>query len=199
MIACENLYGRTNSAIWKLIRKKNRIHIKARRSNSPSDWNKFRRIRNDVTNLVRTSKEEHKNNLIKKLINENSSGSNWWKSVKQLNCGWFFPTVIILLGIHNSAASKIAFVIFVVRSLTLLTYPGYRPLIYMYICTCMHKLIRKKNRMHRKARRSNSPSDWNKFRRIRNDVPNLMRKSKEEHKNNLIKKMFRFIIIPTIV
>jgi hypothetical protein len=28
--------------------------------------------------------------------------------------------VIILLGIHNSAASKIAFVIFVVRSLTLL-------------------------------------------------------------------------------
>jgi hypothetical protein len=28
--------------------------------------------------------EEHKNNLIKKLINENSSGSNWWKTVKQL-------------------------------------------------------------------------------------------------------------------
>lgn len=72
------------SNIRKLIRKKNRIHRKARRSNSPSDWNKFRRIRNDVTNLVRKSKEEHKNNLIKKLINENSSGSNWWKTVKQL-------------------------------------------------------------------------------------------------------------------
>ena len=28
--------------------------------------------------------KEHKNNLIKKLINENSSGSNWWKTVKQL-------------------------------------------------------------------------------------------------------------------
>jgi hypothetical protein len=51
---------------------------------SPSDWNKFKRIRNYVTNLVRKSKEEHKNNLIKKLINENSSGSNWWKTVKQL-------------------------------------------------------------------------------------------------------------------
>jgi hypothetical protein len=33
---------------------------------------------------VRKSKEEHKHNLIKKLINENSSGSNWWKTVKQL-------------------------------------------------------------------------------------------------------------------
>jgi hypothetical protein len=66
------------------MRKKNRIHRKAWRSNSSSDWNKFRRIRNDVTYLVRRSKEEHKNNLIKKLINENSSGSNWWKTVKQL-------------------------------------------------------------------------------------------------------------------
>jgi hypothetical protein len=72
------------SNIRKLIRKTNRIHRKARPSNSPSDWNKFRRIRNDVTNLVRKSKEEHQNNLIKKLINENSSGSNWWKTVKQL-------------------------------------------------------------------------------------------------------------------
>jgi hypothetical protein len=33
---------------------------------------------------VRKSKEEHKNNLIKKLINENSSGLNWWKTAKQL-------------------------------------------------------------------------------------------------------------------
>ena len=33
---------------------------------------------------MRKSKEEHKHNLIKKLINENSSGSNWWKTVKQL-------------------------------------------------------------------------------------------------------------------
>jgi hypothetical protein len=33
---------------------------------------------------VRKSKEEHKNNLIKKLINENLPGSNWWKTVKQL-------------------------------------------------------------------------------------------------------------------
>ena len=32
---------------------------------------------------MRKSKEEHKNNLIEKLINENSSGSNWWKTVKQ--------------------------------------------------------------------------------------------------------------------
>ena len=33
---------------------------------------------------MRKSKEEHKNNLIKKLINENSSGLNWWKTAKQL-------------------------------------------------------------------------------------------------------------------
>lgn len=63
------------SNIRKLIRKKNRIHRKAMHSNSPSDWNKFRRIRNNVTNLVRKSKEEHTNDLIKKIINESSSGS----------------------------------------------------------------------------------------------------------------------------
>ena len=59
-----------------------------------------------------------------------------------------------------------------------------------WITSNIRKLIRKTNRIHRKARRSNSPSDWNKFRRIRNDVTNLMRKSKEEHKNNLIKKIY---------
>jgi hypothetical protein len=39
--------------IRKLIRKKNIIHNKAKRLNKPADWNTFRKIRNDVTSLVR--------------------------------------------------------------------------------------------------------------------------------------------------
>ena len=70
--------------IRREIRKKNRIHKKAKRYNNPSDWSKFRKIRNKVTDLVRTAKDDYNNTLIKKLVNENSSGSNWWNIAKQI-------------------------------------------------------------------------------------------------------------------
>ncbi|CAC5394082.1 unnamed protein product [Mytilus coruscus] len=65
--------------IKKKIRKKNRIHKIAKRRNNSKDWNKFKKIRNEVTNLVRKSKEDFNNSLIKKVINNNASNKNWWK------------------------------------------------------------------------------------------------------------------------
>ena len=38
--------------IRKMIRQKNRIHRKAKHFNNPMHWNKFRKIRNEVTSLV---------------------------------------------------------------------------------------------------------------------------------------------------
>ena len=51
--------------ILKMIRKKNRIHRKAKHFNNPMHWNKFRKIRNEVTSLVRNAKDKYNNDLIK--------------------------------------------------------------------------------------------------------------------------------------
>ncbi|VDI61697.1 Hypothetical predicted protein [Mytilus galloprovincialis] len=71
--------------VKKKIRKKNRIHRKAKKYNNPSDWSKFKKIRNEVTSLIRKSKEEYNNNLIKKIMNSSPSTTNWWKTVKQIS------------------------------------------------------------------------------------------------------------------
>jgi hypothetical protein len=42
--------------IQKMIRQKNRIHKKAKYFNNPMHWNKLRKIRNEVTSLVRNAK-----------------------------------------------------------------------------------------------------------------------------------------------
>ena len=71
--------------IRKMIRQKNRIHRKAKHFNNPMHWNKFRKIRNEVTSLVRNAKEKYNNDLIKKITNMNSSCKNWWNIVKQIS------------------------------------------------------------------------------------------------------------------
>ncbi|CAC5381576.1 unnamed protein product [Mytilus coruscus] len=82
---------RKNSPVWlkndikKIIRKKNRIHRKAKKFNKQSDWNKFKKIRNKATGLVRKSKEDYNNNRINKIMNGNPSSTNWWKTVKQFS------------------------------------------------------------------------------------------------------------------
>ena len=48
-------------------------------------WNKFRKIRNEVTSLVRNAKDKYNNDLIKKITNMNSSCKNWWNIVKQIS------------------------------------------------------------------------------------------------------------------
>ena len=48
-------------------------------------WNKFRKIRNEATSLVRNAKDKYNNDLIKKITNMNSSWKNWWNIVKQIS------------------------------------------------------------------------------------------------------------------
>ena len=47
-------------------------------------WNKFRKIRNEVTSLVRNAKDKYNNDLNKKITNMNSSCKNWWNIFKQI-------------------------------------------------------------------------------------------------------------------
>jgi hypothetical protein len=64
-----------------MIRKKNRIHRKAKHFNNLMDWNKSRKIRNEVTSSVRNAKDKYNNDLIKQITN-NSSCKNWWNMHK---------------------------------------------------------------------------------------------------------------------
>ena len=42
-----------NSSIRKAIRKRNRIHYRAKSTNNPDHWSQYRHLRNDVIRLVR--------------------------------------------------------------------------------------------------------------------------------------------------
>jgi hypothetical protein len=68
-----------------MIRKKNRIHRKAKHFNNPMDWNKYRKIRNEVASLARNTKNNYNNDLIQNIANMNSSCKNWWNIVKKIS------------------------------------------------------------------------------------------------------------------
>ncbi|VDI33342.1 Hypothetical predicted protein [Mytilus galloprovincialis] len=74
-----------NNDLRKLIRKKNRLHSKAKRFNRSADWNKFRQIRNKVTTSIRQAREPYQKNLIQKLSNSNLSARTWWKTCNQIS------------------------------------------------------------------------------------------------------------------
>ena len=52
-----------NNSIRKAIRKRNRIHYRAKSTNNPDHWSQYRHLRNDVIRLVRETKTEYKNKL----------------------------------------------------------------------------------------------------------------------------------------
>jgi hypothetical protein len=67
------------------IRSINDEYRKAKHFNNPMYCNKFRKIRNEVTSLVRNAKDKYNNDLIKKNTNMNSSCKNKWNIVKQIS------------------------------------------------------------------------------------------------------------------
>ncbi len=55
-------------------------------------------------------------------------------------------------------------------------------------CT-LRRLIRKRNRIHKKANTSNNEHMWACFRKIRNEVTTTLRKCKAEYKAKLVDKI----------
>ena len=81
---------RSNDAPWfspeirTLINKRNKMHKKAKLTNSTEDWRSFRELRNNVVNLVKTKKIEYYNDLNNKVSDPKLFGQKeWWKLVKQ--------------------------------------------------------------------------------------------------------------------
>ena len=71
-----------NNSIRKIIRCRKRAHRKAKRTNNPDHWAKFRSLRNKSIATIRTCKEHYFNNLTEKLVDENTDPKNWWKVAK---------------------------------------------------------------------------------------------------------------------
>ena len=67
-----------NSDLRKLSGEKNKVHRKAKRTNSPGDWDSFRRIRNQYTEMIREAASAYKANLAFKLNEGIKTNPNSW-------------------------------------------------------------------------------------------------------------------------
>ena len=70
------------TTIKRLIRKRKRLFRKAKQTSNPASWQKFRRLRNKITSMIRLSKQNHINTLADKLKSETLSSRDWWPTLK---------------------------------------------------------------------------------------------------------------------
>ena len=73
-----------NNNIRKLIRKRNRLRIKANTLNKATAWAIFRQFRNQVTKAIQKSKFDHTQKLITQINTNNLTSKSWFKLAKQL-------------------------------------------------------------------------------------------------------------------
>ena len=63
--------------ILKVIRKRKRLHCKAKQSNHLNDWFKFRRVRNKCMNNINKCKKDFSEKQISQIQSPNMSSQNW--------------------------------------------------------------------------------------------------------------------------
>ena len=74
-----------NTDLRKLSAQKNKEHRNAKRTNSPADWEKFRRVRNQYTEKIREASSTYRANLASKF-NDGvtiTSPKSWWHIARQ--------------------------------------------------------------------------------------------------------------------
>ena len=73
------------NAIRRKMRQRNRIHYKAKKTNSDYQWNKYRCLRNQVIDMVRTEKNKYKQKLTSQIRDKSIPPGKWWRIVKSLS------------------------------------------------------------------------------------------------------------------
>ncbi|CAC5416207.1 unnamed protein product [Mytilus coruscus] len=68
----------------KVRKKKKRSHKRAKRTNTPYQWEKFRKVRNKCNTAVENAKTDYYKTLSDKIMNEPVNSKNWSKMVKSL-------------------------------------------------------------------------------------------------------------------
>ena len=71
-----------NSDIKRKIRQRKRQYRKAKRSNNPHVWKKFRKLRNEIVSLIRQEKQSIYERLSLKLKSDSLSSRDWWRTLK---------------------------------------------------------------------------------------------------------------------
>ena len=71
-----------NSTIKRNIRKRKRAYKKVKRTNSETDWKKFKSLRNKVVQNIRDSKKLFYDKIAAKLTSEKLSSKDWWSTLK---------------------------------------------------------------------------------------------------------------------
>ena len=72
-----------HNELRKLMRKRKRAYDKAKRTQLQQHWDQYKRLRNDTTKLLRSSKKNYFDNLANKLTSShNLSSKDWWKTLK---------------------------------------------------------------------------------------------------------------------
>ena len=66
----------------KLMRQRKRAYDKAKKTNSQQQWQKYKRLRNETTNMLRSSKREYFEKMANKLNTNVTSSRDWWKILK---------------------------------------------------------------------------------------------------------------------
>ena len=68
--------------IKRFIRKRKRAYRKAKHTNSPAHWIKFKRIRNKTNSMIRESKQSQTDKIANKLKSDSLSSRQWWTTLK---------------------------------------------------------------------------------------------------------------------
>ncbi|KAK6174541.1 hypothetical protein SNE40_017797 [Patella caerulea] len=71
-----------NGYIRRLVRKRTRIHRKAKKDNTPSSWFEFRQFRNHVVSEIRKCKLEYFKKIDDKISTNKLNDRKWWNLVK---------------------------------------------------------------------------------------------------------------------
>ena len=70
------------SHLKRQIRKRRRAYKKAKATNQSHHWTKFKRLRNEVTTLIRNCKQHLNDKIAEKLKSETLSSKDWWSTLK---------------------------------------------------------------------------------------------------------------------
>ena len=70
-----------NNFIKRKIRQRKRLYKKAKNSNSPNHWSKFKRPRTKVIDLIRKSKQKYIDSQSDKLRSGSFSSRDWWNTL----------------------------------------------------------------------------------------------------------------------
>ena len=73
-----------NTNVRKSIRRRKRAHKKAKQTNRPEHWARYRQLRNDSIRIVRDSKTDYYKKLGNDLKNNKLNSKDWWKIVKSI-------------------------------------------------------------------------------------------------------------------